>query len=176
MGLIFTFITNKPTVKKAILLLSVFMMACNKPATNQDKAILAIKQYVKNNLPNPASYQNIKYSKLDSAYEYADTLDIQIEDLREAILIEHQADSVQSAIRSQLSQMGIPPQKNDTNIPKFKDKIIDYQNKLNILLASPKQKHYYISDKYSAKNKQGVIETNTINYEMDTTFKIIDTN
>lgn len=152
------------------------MMACNKPNSNRDKAIQAIQQFVKNNLPNPSSYQNIKYGKLDSAYEYPDTLDIQIEDLREAILIEHQADSVQSAIRAQLSQMGIPNQKSDTTIPKFKDKIIDYQNKLNTLLASPKEKHYYLSDKYSAKNKQGVVETNTINYEMDTTFKIIDSN
>ena len=163
-------------MKKVILLLSVFVMACNKPTDNRDKAILSIQQYVKTNFPYPASYQNIKYGSLDSAYEYPDTLDIQIEDLREAILIEHQADSVQSAIRAQLSQMGIPPQKNDTNGTKFKDKLIQYQNKLNTLLASPKEKHYYISDKHQAKNKQGILEGNTINYEMDTTFKIIDTN
>jgi hypothetical protein len=163
-------------VKKVILLLSVFIMACSKPTGNRDKAILSIQQYVKTNFPYPDSYQNIKYGKLDSAYEYPDTLDIQIEDLREAILIEHQADSVQSAIRTQLSQMGIPPQKNDTNSTKFKDKLIQYQNKLNTLLASPKEKHYYISDKHQAKNKQGILEGNTINYEMDTTFKIIDTN
>lgn len=163
-------------MKKAILLLSVFIMACSKPTSNHDKAIQAIQQYVKANFPNPDSYQNIKYGSLDSAYEYPDTLDIQIEDLREAILIEHQADSVQSAIQAQLSQMGIAPKKNDTNNSKFKDKLTRYQNQLNALLANPKQKHYYISDKHRAKNKQGIMEGNTINYEMDTTFKIIDTN
>ena len=163
-------------MKKAILLLSFFMMACNKPTSNRDKAIQAIQQYVKTNFPNPDSYQNIKFGVLDSAYEYSDTLDMQIEDLREAILIEHQADSVQFAIRAQLSQMGIAPQKNDTGSTKFKDKLAQYKNQLDILLASPKQKHYYISDKHQAKNKQGILEGNTINYEMDTTFKIIDTN
>ncbi|HKC68300.1 MAG TPA: hypothetical protein VKG26_08720 [Bacteroidia bacterium] len=43
-------------------------------------------------------------------------------------------------------------------------------------MASPKEKHYYISDKYRIENKQGTLEINTINYELDTTFKIIDTN
>ena len=163
-------------MKKAILLLSVFIMACNKPTSNRDKAIQAIQQYVKTNFPYHDSYQNIKYGSLDSAYEYPDTLDIQIEDLREAILIGHQADSVQSAIRAQLSQMGVNNQKNDSNNSVFKNKLAQYQNQLNILLASPKEKHYYISDKHRAKNKQGIMEGNTINYEMDTTFKIIDTN
>jgi len=162
-------------VKKIILLLSIFTMACNKPQSNQDKAVQAIQQYVKKNFPNPDSYQNISYGKLDSDYEYPDTLDIKIEDLREAILIEHQADSVKQAIQVQLNQMGVS-QNNDTNPTKLKDQVTQLQNKLNLLLASPKQKHYYISDKHRAKNTQGVIETDIINYELDTTFKIIDTN
>jgi hypothetical protein len=163
-------------VKKFILLLSIFTVACNKPQSNQDKAIQAIQQYVKKNFPYPDSYQNISYGKLDSGYEYPDTLDIKIEDLREAILIERQADSVKQAIQAQLSQMGVPLQNNNTNPTKFKDQATQLQNKLNLLLASPKQKHYYISDKHSAKNTQGSIQTNIINYELDTTFKIIDTN
>ena len=150
-------------------------MACNKPQSNKDKAVQAIQQYVKKNFPNPDSYQNITYSKLDSGYEYPDTLDIKIEDLREAILIEHQADSVKRAIQAQLNQMGVS-QNNDTNPTKFKDQATQLQNKLNLLLASPKQKHYYISDKHQAKNTQGVTETDIINYELDSTFKIIDTN
>jgi hypothetical protein len=161
-------------VKKLIILISLFVIACSKPQTNSDKAILAIQQYVKNNLPN-VDYKSIAYSKLDSGYEYPDTLDIQIENLREAILIEHQADSVKQAVEAQLNQMGVAMPKPDTG-SKFKNQITIYQNKLNNLLASPKQKHYYISNKYSLKNQQGNLEINTINYEIDTTFKIIDTN
>ncbi|MFI5141797.1 MAG: hypothetical protein ACHQII_05530 [Bacteroidia bacterium] len=165
----------KVITKTNILLLSVLLMACSKPTTNQERAILAIKQYVEKNFPYPDSYENIKYSKLDSGYEYPDTLDIQIEDLREAILIEQQADSVKNAIQAELSQMGVSVKTNaDSN--KFKDKVTEDKNKLNLLLANPKEKHYYISDKHRAKNKQGVMEINTINYEIDTTFKIIDTN
>ncbi|HXU26851.1 MAG TPA: hypothetical protein VN698_06430, partial [Bacteroidia bacterium] len=120
-------------------------------------------------------YKNVNFSQLDSAYEYPDTLDIQIENLREAILIEHQGDSIQKSVNTQLGQMGVPLPKNDSDI-NFKKNAAQYQNKLNLLLASPKQKHYYISNKYQSLNKQGELEGNTINYELDTTFKIIDTN
>ena len=162
-------------MKKAILLLSVFIMACNKPTSNRDKAIQAIQQYVKTNFPYPDSYQNIKFSNLDSAYEYPDTLDIQIEDLREAILIEHQADSIEKNIKAQM-QAALPSSDDADNEKNAQHKIAQLQTDLNLLSATPKQKHYYISDKHRAKNIQGIIEGNTINYEMDTTFKIIDTN
>ena len=166
---------TKVIMRANILLLAVLLMACSKPTTNQERAIVAIKQYVEKNFPYPDSYENIKYSKLDSGYEYPDTLDIQIEDLREAILIEQQADSIKNAVQVELSQMGVAAKASaDSN--KFKDKVAEDKNKLNLLLANPKEKHYYISDKHRTKNKQGVLEINTINYEMDTTFKVIDTN
>src|ERR1700739_3531393 len=147
----------KKRLTLTIFLCSVLLVACNKPSTNQEKAISAIKQYVEKNFPYPDSYENIQYSKLDSGYEYADTLDIQIENLREAMLAQWQSDSIQKL-------NGLLPDSNVTN--KIQG---EYLNKLNQLLATPKQKHYYIIDKYRAKNKQGVLETNTINYEMDTT-------
>jgi PBP1b-binding outer membrane lipoprotein LpoB len=147
-------------MKKTIILFSIFIVACSKPLTNRDKAIEVIKEYVKAN--NLADYENIEYSKLDSAYEYPDTLDIKIEQLRGLIAAEQQDDSM-------LIQT-------DTNDTEIKNTIAQYKKTLNSLLATPKQKHYYISDKNRTKNKMGTLEVNTINYEMDTTFKIIDTN
>jgi len=145
-------------MKKAILLLFVFTMACNKPLTNRDRAIMAIKEYEKNN----ANYQNTEYGKLDSACEYPDTLDIKIEGFRGLISAEYQNDSM-------LIQT-------DTNDTEFKNTIAQYQKSLNLLLATPKQKHYYINTKSQTKNAQGILQINSITYEIDTTFKIIDTN
>lgn len=149
-------------MKGNILLLSVLLIACSDPSSNREKAVASIKQYVEKNFPYPNSYENIQYGKLDSGYEYADTLDIQIENLREAMLAQWQSDSVQKI-------NGLLPDSAVTN--KIQE---DYLNKLNQFLATPKQKHYYIYDKYRAKNKQGATEENVINYELDSTFKIIN--
>jgi hypothetical protein len=148
-------------MKKAIILITLFTVACTQSQTIRDKAIVAVNEYVKN-LPNGSNSQNTEYSKLDSAYEYPDTLDIKIEQLKGLILAQHQNDSM-------LIQT-------DTNDTEIKNTIAQYQKTLNLLLATPKQKHYYISAKNQAKNAQGILQSNTITYEMDTTFKVIDTN
>jgi len=99
-------------MKKITPLLLLFTVACTKPITNTDRAILSAQAYLKS-----SENKNTEYSKLDSVIDYKDDVLRKMAEAQRQLLIahdsvkyKHQFDSLQAA-------------------PKTKYYIINYTNK-----------------------------------------------
>ena len=160
-------------MKKAALLVLIFALTgCVKPPTTRDKVIQAIQEYVKSKYNDPASYQNIEYSPIDSMRAYPYEVAQQIIELEKQIVLEHRKDSVISSIYD------IEPGVTEAEKKEEKQKVItnnlERVDKLASLKATPQITYYLIVDKNRTKNKFGALEVITVKYILDNTFKVME--
>jgi|GEM_PF-1729959 len=159
-------------MKKLTLLFSIFALTSFGQSATRYKVIQAIQEYVKNNYNDPTSYQNIEYSQLDSAQDYPYTVAQEIADVQEHIDVEHQADSIITAVYAEdptISKAKKEKQKSDAITDHIK-----LVNKLASLKQTPQVTYYLVIDKNRTKNKYGALQIITVKYLIDNTFKVLE--
>jgi hypothetical protein len=155
--------------------LIVTLSSCNfLTETNQQKAEKAIKQYLKENLHDPKSYEPVSFSELDSNFSSFEESEI-------GLRLNQIEDSLE--IKLKVLNLKSGNEKTPTEEAKIKEVSIKIFEKLialpikRIELSSefkPEFIGYEINHTFRAKNSMGALRKTSNYFKLDKDFKIIE--
>jgi hypothetical protein len=166
-------------MKKTLYLITiVFLSACSRFQTKQQRAEHLVKTYLDSTLNDPSSYQNVKFSKIDTMYST-------FEENPDYMIAKIKADSIDAAFSLWKTKNpdfdGIGDLSDSQT--KYFIKMNDYYSnaKMEQLKIceeisknyAPKFKGWHIINNYRAKNGFGALGLHQTEFEIDSTISKI---